>query len=318
MRARKWTVAILAGTVILAMSGLSAQAQTQATLPVPAKPAAVVNGEPIPLAEIEAVLKAQGPTAVKLTEAQKRQAQYDVLEMLMDDLLFTQFLRKNAPAVTPAEVAKQLAELEDGLKKEKKTIADFLKETNQTEAQLRTTIVKNLQWTGYARARVSDADLKRYYDDNKDFFDRILLRVSHIVLRNPPTATEAEKQVARNKLLALRQEIVTGKVDFAEAAKKNSQCPSAADGGDFGYIPRKFMVDESFAKAAYSQKVGEISDVVQTEFGLHLIKTTERKPGQPSDFAKIKEDVQETIMEEMRRAVLVQQRKAAKIEVNLP
>jgi parvulin-like peptidyl-prolyl isomerase len=116
----------------------------------------------------------------------------------------------------------------------------------------------------------------------------------------------------------LRQDILTGKVDFAEAAKKYSQCTSAPNGGDIGYFQRKFIVDEAFAKTAFGLKVGDVSDVVQTEYGMHLIKVTDRKPGQPSEFESIKELVRETCVNEMRMALLEEQRRTAHIEINLP
>src|SRR5262249_35178493 len=155
------------------------------------------------------------------------------------------------------------------------------------------------------KTRVSDADLKRYYDENKDFFDQVTVRASHIVIRVPatgdPAKIAADREAARAKLLALRQEIVAGKLDFAEADKKHSQCSSAPNGGDLGYFRRKWMLEESLAKTAFGLKVGEVSDVVQSDYGMHLIKVTDRKPGQPSEYEKIKDDVREFYVEEMRQ-----------------
>ena len=78
------------------------------------------------------------------------------------------------------------------------------------------------------------------------------------------------------------------------------------------------MVDESFARAAFSTPVNGVSDVVPTDSGLHLIKVTERKAGEPSDFSKIKEEVRKCCVEEMRMRLVDELRKTAKIEVNLP
>src|SRR5262249_39621660 len=155
---------------------------------------------------------------------------------------------------------------------EGKTLEQFCRETGQTAAEIREEFSTMFRWRDYVKARLSDADVKRYYDENKDFFDGVTVRASHIVLPLAPSAAEAEKQAARDKLLALRQEIVTGKLDFAEAAKKHSQCPTAPNGGDIGFFPRKGLVDEAFARAAFALPAGQVSDVVQTEFGLHLIK----------------------------------------------
>jgi peptidyl-prolyl cis-trans isomerase C len=312
MTARTWALRSLAGVTVLATlaSGLRAQA--------PGKPAATVNGEPIPIAEVEALLKGRGPLPTPPTELQRKQMQIEALGMLIDDLVMQQFLRKHAPKVDPAEFGKRLAELQDGLKKQNKTLQDFCKETGQTEIQVRTNLANMLQWAAYVKDKVADSDVKHYYDENKDFFDQVTVRASHIVIRVPANAPEGERQSALARLQALKQEIVSGKLDFSDAAKKHSQCPSAPGGGDIGYFPRKWVVEEPFARAAFALKVGDVSDVVRTDYGLHLIKTTDRKPGQPSDFAKIKDEVKEIYVEEMRLALVAQQRKASQIEINLP
>src|SRR5262249_19686878 len=159
----------------------------------------------------------------------------------------------------------------------------------------------------YVLARTTDADLKKYYDDNKDVFDRVVVRASHIVLRVQPNGSDGEKQAAIQKLQGLRQEILTGKLDFAEAAKKYSQCPSAPQGGDIGPLMRKMPnIDEAFSRTAFTLQPNQVSDIVQTDFGYHLIKVTERKPGTPSDFNKIKEEVRAMCVWELRQNLLTQ------------
>jgi peptidyl-prolyl cis-trans isomerase C len=165
---------------------------------------------------------------------------------------------------------------------------------------------------------VPEAELKRYYEDNRDYFDQVTVKVSHIVMRVPANGSPNERQTAQAKLGILRQQLVSGQLDFAEAAKKHSQCTSAPDGGALGFIGRKFMVEESFARAAFALKVGEISDVVETDYGLHLIKATERKPGQPSTFEAVKDAVRELYAEELRLQLLAQERQGARIEIKLP
>ncbi len=90
------------------------------------------------------------------------------------------------------------------------------------------------------------------------------VRAEHILL---DTKEEA------NKILL---QIETGQISFEDAAKQFSKCPSAKDGGDLGFFKRGVMVKE-FEDAAFSVNVGEISEPVQTEFGWHLIKVTERR-----------------------------------------
>ncbi|HZT80967.1 MAG TPA: peptidylprolyl isomerase, partial [Gemmataceae bacterium] len=226
---------------------------------------------------------------------------------------------KNGPRVDKAEVEKRMAELREAVKKAGKTMDDYYKDSGQDEAGVRAGIVSVLQWDAIARAKISDADVKRYYDENKDFFDGVTVRASHIMLKVPANAPDADKQAARDKLLAIRAHVVAGQLDFAEAARRYSQCVTAPDGGDLGLFPRKMVVDENIARAAFALPVNGVSDVVATDYGLHLIKVTERRPGdQPSDFAKIKDVVRDFCTEELRLAVLAQQRKAADVKITLP
>src|SRR5205823_917335 len=159
---------------------------------------------------------------------------------------------------------------------------------------------------------------QNYYQTYKDFFDRVRVRASHILIRLSPATPESERQAARGRLQAIRAQILSGQLDFATAAKQYSHCPSASNGGDIGHFPRKFVVDENFARTAFAMKPGEVSDVVQTQFGLHLIQVTGRDPGQPSEYAKVKDMVREVYLDEMRQNILAQMRKEAKIEVMLP
>jgi parvulin-like peptidyl-prolyl isomerase len=138
------------------------------------------------------------------------------------------------------------------------------------------------------------------------------------MMKVSPTADDAARKDARDKLIAIRAHIMAGKLDFADAAKRFSQTESAKNGGDLGFFQRKGDIEEAFAKAAFGLKVGEVSDVVQTEFGYHLLKVTERKQGTPADFEKIKERVREFYVYEMREEVLAQMRKISKIEINAP
>jgi parvulin-like peptidyl-prolyl isomerase len=316
MRIRGWQG--LASMAVLAL--LAGRLPAQAP-PAPNKPAAVVNGETIPFADVKAILDTMPPPVVPPTADQKREMQQNVLDMLVDDLIMRQFLRKNVPPTSAADIDKEVGELKTVLAKKNMTLADFLKENNQTEAQLRADVAARLQWKAFMAARVTDAMVKAYYDANKVFFDKVTVRASHILVKIGPNTSEADKQAARNKLLAIRQEIVAGKTDFAEAAKKYSECPSKDNkesAGDIGYFAYKFMVLEPFAKAAFSMKVGDLSDVVQTDYGMHLIKVTDRKDGESSNYAAIKEQVREIYGQEIYQQVVAAQRKAAQIKCELP
>jgi parvulin-like peptidyl-prolyl isomerase len=307
------------GVGLLAALAGPLQAQTPAAKP---RPVAVVNGEPIASADLENLLKKEPPQVVMLTNEQKAEMRKTALDMLIDDVLMRQFLKKNVQPVSAAAVQRELTELQDALAKQKpsRTLQDFLKETAQTEQQLRADVAARLQWKAYVTARVPEQAIRAYYDQNKVFFDKVFVRASHILLRVPPKTSLQEKQALRAKLVALRQDIVAGKVDFAQAAKTYSDCPSKASGGDVGHFPYKFAVQEPFARAAFALKVGDLSDVVETEFGYHLIKVTDRTKGEPSNFEAIKDLVRDVYVQEheLYQGIIAEQRKTARIEITAP
>lgn len=321
MSARKWTIRGLAAAALLGCTAgqVPAQPPTAPAAALPAKPAAVVNGEAISMAEVENTMRSLPPTAVPLTEQSKAKLREDTLDALIDETLWHQFLRDYAPKPTPEQVAQEMAQLEKDLKeKRQKTLPEFYKESGMTDAQLRVNIGYGLQWMAYCKAQVTDAITKQYYDANKDFFNNVMVRASHIMLRVEPNASPADVEAAKGKLRALRQQLLERKIDFATAAKTYSQYPpTAAKGGDLDFFPRKGLMDETIAAQAFAMKPGDISDVVQTDMGLHLVMVTERKPGTPSDFQKIKEDVRMFCIMEMQQNIINHMHKTAKIEKGL-
>jgi peptidyl-prolyl cis-trans isomerase C len=215
-------------------------------------------------------------------------------------------------------VDRQVAALQRGLASQGKPLDEYLKENRQTEVQLRANVATMKQWSAYAAKKVTAADVQKYFNDNREFFDKTTVRASHVVIRVSPDAPPAEREEAKKKLLAVRQEIVAKKLTFAEAAMKHSQCPSGPKGGDLDFIARKWMVEEPFAKAAFALKVGELSDLVTTDFGVHLITVTDRKAGTPVAFEAVAEEARECVLEELRQRTLMELRQAAKVEIKLP
>jgi parvulin-like peptidyl-prolyl isomerase len=281
-------------------------------------PVAVVNGEPIARTELDAALSQRPPVVTPLSTAQQREMQREALSALIDERLVRQFLAKTIPPVSKDDIDRQVAALQRGLATQGKPLDDYLKESHQTDAQIRAGIALMQQWNTYASKKVTEADVRKYHAETHDFFDKTTVRVSHIVLRLAPDASPAEREAARQKLIALRQDILAKKVTFAEAAMKMSQCPSAPRGGDLDYIARKWMVEEPFAKAAFAMKVGDLSDIVTTDFGLHLILVTDRKVGSSTTFEQVADEVRECLLEELRQTTLLELRRAAKVEIKLP
>jgi parvulin-like peptidyl-prolyl isomerase len=297
----------------IALAGLVVSAGSAGAQP---KAAAYVNGEVIPASDLDAVLNnSQPPSPTPLTADQKKEMRAAALNLLIEDTLMRQFLRQQPLDVTSQEIDKDLQELIAELAKSKQSMPDFLKASGQTEKQLRSDIAARIAWKKYISPQLSEQAVKKYYQENKIFFDKVMVRASHVLLRFPPNATQQDKQMLYNRLGQIRQEILAGKIPFDQAAKKYSDCPSKENGGDIGLFPRKFAVAEPFAAAAFSMKKGEISEVVTTEFGVHVIMVTDRTPGELSNYEALKDVVKETCANEYYQKIINDQRARAKIDI---
>lgn len=281
------------------------------------KVVATVNGENILQGDLDAGVKQLGPSQLQLGTNKVRQQKLEALGLLIDELLMQQFLKQNAPEVPVAEVEKKFAELTTELKKQGKTLDDICRENGFTKEQILRNLKTRLQWLGYAGTKVKEEDLKKYWEDNRDFFDGVMVHVSHIAVRTPPGTPPKEKEDLAKRMGVLRSQIVGGQIEFAAAAKKYSQEANAAQGGEIGFIPRKWAVEEPFAKTAFAMKPGEISQPVVTDFAIHLIKVNDRRAGKPNDYKRIQGDVREFYTEEMFQSILTGLRRSAKIDVFL-
>jgi peptidyl-prolyl cis-trans isomerase D len=131
---------------------------------------------------------------------------------------------------------------------------------------------------------VNEADLKSYYEQNASrLSSKEERRASHILINAPKTMPVADRQKAKEKAQALLDEARKAPATFADLAKKNSQdTGSAPKGGDLDFFGRGAMV-KPFEEAVFAMKKGDISDLVESDFGFHIIKLTDVKaPKQPS------------------------------------
>lgn len=139
--------------------------------------------------------------------------------------------------------------------------------------------------------KVDDEEVKKFYTENASKFQgNEQRRASHILIGFGVNATAEQKQAAKAKAEGLLAAIKKNPKSFEELAVKNSQDPgSAAKGGDLGSFGRGAMV-KPFEEAAFAMNVGQISDLVESEFGYHIIKVTEVS-GQSSNFESLKPQI---------------------------
>ena len=143
---------------------------------------------------------------------------------------------------------------------------------------------------------VSDDEVKKYYDENSAKFQgNEQRRASHILIAFGVSATPEQKQQAKAKAEEILAQIKKDPSKFEQLAVKNSQDPgSAVKGGDLGSFGHGAMV-KPFEDAVFSMKVNEVSNLVESEFGYHIIKLTEIS-GQNSDFKNLKPQIKGDLM----------------------
>ena len=140
---------------------------------------------------------------------------------------------------------------------------------------------------------LADADVKAYFDQNAArYSSKEERRARHILINAPAKAPAAERDAAKAKATALLTQLRSAPGTFADVAKKNSQdAGSAANGGDLDFFQRGTMV-KPFEDAAFALKKGDISDVVESEFGYHIIQLTDVKPSVQRPLAQVKPEIE--------------------------
>lgn len=147
---------------------------------------------------------------------------------------------------------------------------------------------------------ISDAELQKYYDENPQQFTRpAQIRASHILVRLEPNASEESKKAARDKAEAALKEIRGGKA-FEEVVAKYSDGPTTPRGGDLGYFSQGRMVPE-FEDAAFKLEKDAVSEVVETKFGFHIIKVTDKRPEEKRSLDDSKETIKRRLSHTKRK-----------------
>jgi peptidyl-prolyl cis-trans isomerase C len=284
----------------------------EANAPAAAKPvetndiAVTVNGSVITEAEVDARLKpylerAAGRIDPNMLEQYKKRLKAQALDGMILERIMDEQVKNAGITVSDSDVNEKIGELLtqqgmtiDGLK-------SLLTAQGQSFDEFNRQMKKGLAYEKFVDKQVgpveiNDADALEYYKQNEeDYNTPEQVRASHILLKVAQTATEEEKAAAKTRIEKLLKEIKEGS-DFATLARENSDCPSKVKGGDLGFFERGAMV-KPFEDAAFGMKPGQMSDVIETQFGYHIIKVTDRKTAGVTPFEKEKPEIIKTLQQ---------------------
>ncbi len=221
-----------------------------------------------------------------------------ILNKSINELLLLQEAKKQGITVTKEELLKVIDDVitQSGLSKEE--FAKTLEEQNITmdfvedyyKKQL--TINKLLEKTVLSKIIVSSSEVREYYENNKnEFVIPEQIRARHILIESSEEAEEILKQLNDG-------------ADFIELAKEKSICPSASEGGDLGYFSKGQMIAE-FEDAAFALDVGELSPVVKTQYGYHIIKLLDKKPETIIGLEEAMEEIEAMLKQEKQNGEIM-------------
>ena len=279
--------------------------------------AAKVNGQVIKVSDLNTQLdqlKKQYPQMFTGTDAQGRLLDFKqrLLENLINQDLIEQAAKAKGINVSDADVQKQIDQLKSGFK-DSSQFDSALKSAGMTLDQLKSQIrnqlvTQKLVETLSSSQTVSQADIQAYYDKNKSqFFQKPAKRASHILFKPEDKATAAK----------VLKEIQAGTITLPDAARKYSiDTATASKGGDLGW-PTTAYVPE-FQAALDKLNKGQMSGLVQSPYGWHIILVTDVRAGTQQPLADVKSQIQQIIVQQ-RKSDAYQQflndlRKNAKIE----
>jgi foldase protein PrsA len=207
----------------------------------------------------------------------------DIVDQLLEEQVVVADADKKGITAKEEEVETALDEIKKGLETQfggEKKVDSSLKKFKLTWDDLKEIVVNNfkiqqLYTQVTADVKVTDEDVSKYYEEHKSEFNMPeQVKASHILVKEEDLANELKERLEKGE-------------DFAELAKEYSTDGSSAAGGDLGYFPTGRMVPE-FDQAAFSTPVGELSPVVKTQFGYHIIKVEDKKPAHTLSLDEVK------------------------------
>ena len=271
---------------------------------------AVVNDDVITLYELNAAFE---PYEKNIENSYKgndkdkviKQARETMFQRMVDNILIEQEAKKSGMSVTVKDEDVNNV-LQDVLTKQKISMPDFLKSMaaegksiESVKKEIRSQIVRMrlLRREVKDKIMVSDAEIGEYYDKHRQEYEgRESVRMKQLFLSLPPDANKTVKMKVKEEALRLRELILKGE-SFDLLAAKYSQGPTAAMGGDVGFIEKGTIIPEVEA-VAFSLPVDQISEVIESSLGFYIIKVVDKKGAGLKPITMVREEIKSKIEDE--------------------
>jgi len=266
--------------------------------------AVTVNGVNITEGEVDRLINMQLAGAPnrspEFIEQYKKILKPQTLEMMIVGLLLDEKVKEASIVVTEEEANNRLKEVAS-LQKPALSLEDFKKKMeeygqnfNEVKGQVRKGLSyqKLLETQPGGKISATGDDANNFYTENRKRFETPeQVRASHILIKPDPNVPDPNQAKAKAlaKIQGLLEQVKAG-ADFAQLAKTNSACPSATRGGDLDFFPRGQM-EPSFEKVAFATDVNQVSGIVETPYGYHIIKVTDRKAASVTPFEQVKDQI---------------------------
>ncbi len=266
---------------------------------------AIVNDDIITLSELNDAIdislnNTEGKINLNSKDTTPEEIKRKILDRLIQDKLIDQEVKKRWIVVSESEVDNAIDNImkdnhltgQELVEKLKSDGVDFDKYKEQIKQELER--MKLVDYQIKSKIVLNDDELRKYYTKNMDKFKVIKeIRVQHILLSIPPDADEVETNKINRKIRKLLLEIKNGE-DFGKLAKIYSQGASADSDGDMGWFKRGELVP-FLEKVVFNLKVGEVSGIIRSDLGLHIIKIMDGKEDGIKTFEEAKDEVKNTI-----------------------
>lgn len=297
----------------------------------PNKIVARVNGQPIYSDSLNTYVKKELRKYKKYgMKNQTSDLMTRIMLKALDKEIRNELIRQESHKLKIADIDKKAEDKFLAVKKKSpndEMFKTYLKMRNLTVEKMKANLRESVYVDEYLlKEKISDPEipeevLRDFYDSGPgDYHINESIKLSHILISVADNATEKDTKKAYKKAVKIRKSILKGK-DFAETAIKKSECNSASGGGRLKYIKRGYMPKE-FEDVAFALEVDEISDVVKTKFGYHIIKVSEKIPEGQIPYEDARDFIKKFFqMDETKKRLndhIAKLKEKAEIEILLP